>query len=80
MRPIELCKTQVERDQGRLSNRIQRSIQEQIRSNKSTRQRRTMHHLNIIITAMSQEIVHAHAHADVVVNDSDQDQAREQLP
>jgi hypothetical protein len=38
MRPIELYKTQVDRDQQRLNNRIQRSIQEQeqIRSKKST--------------------------------------------
>jgi hypothetical protein len=41
MLPIELYKTQVDRDQQRLSNRIQRSIQiqeqEQIRSRMSTR-------------------------------------------
>jgi hypothetical protein len=37
MWPIELYKTQVDRDQQRLSSRLQRSIQEQIRSNKSTR-------------------------------------------
>jgi hypothetical protein len=37
MRPIELYKMQVDRDQQRLSSRLQRSIQEQIRSNKSTR-------------------------------------------
>jgi hypothetical protein len=37
MLPIELYKTHVDRDQRRLSSRLQCSIQEQIRSNNSTR-------------------------------------------
>jgi hypothetical protein len=37
MRPIKLYKTHLDRDQQRLSSRLQRSIQEQIRSNKLTR-------------------------------------------
>jgi hypothetical protein len=37
MRRIELYKAHVDRDQQRLSSRLQRSIQEQIRSNNLTR-------------------------------------------
>jgi hypothetical protein len=36
MQPIELYKAHVDRDQRRLSSRLQRSIQKQVRSNEST--------------------------------------------
>jgi hypothetical protein len=58
MRPIELYKTQVDRDQRRFVTEYSVVFKNKLDLTSRHGQRRTMHLLKIIITAMSHEIVY----------------------